>query len=76
MNAKDKILEKMREFDEKTLDVAYAYALYLTKYGVDVTKEWKTAVVNCTNLEKAYRDGYYKGLYIHLASEPKENNEV
>ena len=78
MDDKTKWLERMQEFDETTLSAAYFYAKYLSTYGVDVSKEWKTVAENSVMLEKAYRRGYYTALSMMLnsKSESKEEDKV
>lgn len=60
---KDKmtLLGLLAEEDTKVVATAYLYARNLITYGVDVTKEWDTAVRQTDALSKAYHDGYRKG---------------
>ena len=62
MVKKEELLKAMQQFDEQTLSIAYLYAKNFTLYGADVTEKWITATQQSANLERAYRDGYYKAL--------------
>lgn len=62
MTDKEKIIEELKNTDDKTLLSAYLYGKNLALYGVNVLEPWVTAVTNSVNLEKAYAKGYYEGL--------------
>lgn len=48
--------------DMRITALAYAHALYLNKYGVDIDKASRTATENAEMLAKAYQQGYYDAL--------------
>ena len=59
---KDVMIQKLSELPISVLSVAYAYALNYAQYGVDVTKEWTTAVQQNYALGRAYERGYHDGM--------------
>ena len=59
---KETLLESLSNEPLAVIQTAYLYAQNLHLYGVDVTKEWLTATVQSTNLEQAYRKGFYDAL--------------
>ena len=60
---KDKatLLKLLAEENTQVLATAYMYARNFITYGVDVTKEWDTAVRQTEALNIAYLDGYREG---------------
>ena len=67
--------EDMQQFEETTLTVAFAYARYLTMYGVNVTAKWNTATEQSAKLEQAYRKGYYDATEKMMALNRGNENE-
>ena len=59
---KEQLLQKFADLPEMVLSCAYIYALNYTQYGVDVTKEWITAVQQNAALGRAYERGYHDGM--------------
>ncbi len=58
MTDKEFMLQKLAEMPEAVIAMAYLYAVNYTEYGVDITKEWTTAVQQSCALEQAYQRGY------------------
>lgn len=67
---KSKILELLSKEDIQTISLAYIYAKNITLYGVDVTKEWDTALRQSHALEQARLFGFCEGT--KYASEGRE----
>ena len=63
--SKRQALLKLLAEEESTevLALAYLYAKNFKDYGVDVTKAWDSATVNCSSLERAYHKGYEIGFH-------------
>ena len=71
---KEILLKSLSNEPIAVIQTAYVYAHNLHLYGVDVTKEWFTAVQNAANLEKAYRKGLADA-YQELARNKETENE-
>lgn len=56
------LIDKLSKMPPMVIATAYLCAMNYELYGVDVTKEWTTAVQNASALSKAYEKGYYEGL--------------
>lgn len=56
------LLDELKKMPPMVIATAYLHAINYTKYGVDVTEKWVTAVQNASALEKAYGKGYYDAL--------------
>ena len=59
---KEQLLQKLSDLPEMVLSCAYIYALNYAQYGVDVTKEWTTAIQQNAALSRAYERGYHDGM--------------
>ncbi len=59
---KDLILSILSDMPEEILKVALIYAQYFTKYGIDVTQPWTTAVEQSAAMNEAYKRGYAEGV--------------
>lgn len=59
---KQALINLLSKLSMQELQLAYLYAVNMTKYGVDVTKTWETAIQNTHDLAHAYNKGYYEGL--------------
>ena len=59
---KKQLIDELSKMPPMVISTAYLHALYYTRYGVDVTEKWVTAVQNASALEMAYRQGYYDAL--------------
>ena len=55
---KETIIKLLAEEDTQVLSVAYLYAKNMTAHGIDVTKQWETAVKQDAALYRAEMDGY------------------
>lgn len=71
---KSKILELLFKEDIQTISLAYMYAKNMTQYGVDVTKEWDTALRQTHALEQARLFGFREAM--KYASECRDKREV
>lgn len=63
------ILDELSKMPPMVIETAYLHAMNFELYGVDVTKEWVTAVQNSYALSRAYEKGYYEGLKKRAESE-------
>ena len=59
---KQALLEALAKEDEQILALAYAHALYLKMYGIDIEKVLYTATENAEAMSKAYQKGYYDAM--------------
>ena len=66
------ILDELSKMPPRVIEAAYLHAMNFELYGVDVTKEWETAVQNSWALSRAYEKGYYDGFKKRTESEDKE----
>ena len=51
------LLDKLRALPDQVIACALVYAYSLCKYGVDVSKEWRTVTVQKEALDRAYTQG-------------------
>lgn len=58
---KEYILNELSKMPLMVVETAYLHTMGFQLYGVDVTKEWITAVQNSCALSRAYEKGYYEG---------------
>ncbi len=73
MNNKSKLLiDELSKMPPMVIATAYHYAIYYTRYGVDVTEKWVTATQNVAALERAYNKGYYDALQRQSESEESD----
>jgi hypothetical protein len=56
--------KELAKLDPKILELAYAYASNIDKYGVDVTKQWETAIEQSNAMRKAYMTGYHDAMIL------------
>ena len=56
------LLARLAEMPDMVIATAYIYALNYTQYGVDVTKEWTTAIQEHDALSRAYERGYHDAI--------------
>lgn len=71
---KQKLLALLSKEDIHTISLAYMYAKNMTQYGVDVTKEWDTAIRQTVALDQARKFGFCEGM--KYASEGRDKREV
>lgn len=68
------LLDELSKMPPMVIATAYLHAINYTKYGVDVTEKWLTAVQQSSALEKAYHEGYYDALQRQVESETEDGN--
>ena len=56
------LIDELSKMPPMVIATAYLHAISYTRYGVDVTEKWVTAVQNLVALERAYDEGYYDAL--------------
>ena len=56
-DAKREFMKHFEGFPDQVIAMALAYADCLTKYGVDVSAEWKTVTAQWEALNRAYAQG-------------------
>lgn len=56
------LIDELSKMPSMVIATAYLHAINYTLYGEDVTEKWETATQNASELEKAYRKGYYDAL--------------
>ena len=54
-----KLIDELSKMPPMVIATAYLHALNYTRYGVDVTEKWLTAIQQANALEKAYAKGYH-----------------
>lgn len=59
---KEKLWEEFEKMPDSIATLAYMYARGYQISGVDITKEWKNAVMNNQVIEDIYRRGYEDAL--------------
>ena len=62
MTNAEQLIDELSKMPINVIAIAYLHAINYTKYGVDVTEKWLTAVQNASALEKAYRKGYHDAM--------------
>ncbi len=55
--ARREFIKHFEGFPDQVLAMAWAYADCLTKYGVDISAEWKTVTAQRDALNRAYARG-------------------
>lgn len=69
---REELIERLRELDTVELETALAYALYMNRYGVDITEKHDTAVQNM-----AFADRIKRQCYVEMEEFRKEStNEL
>ena len=63
------LIDELSKMPPMVIATAYLHAINYTRYGVDVTEKWTTAVQQSSALEKAYSEGYYDALKRRAESE-------
>ena len=58
---KEMLLKELSEMPDTVIVTAYLHAINYTKFGVDVTKPWLTAIQQTSSLDRAYRAGFKDG---------------
>lgn len=66
------LLDELSKMPDMVIATAYLHALNYTRYGVDVTEKWLTAVQNVNALDRAYGKGYHDALKRQAESEDEE----
>lgn len=56
------LLDELSKMPDMVIATAYLHALNYTRYGVDVTEKWLTAIQQVSALDKAYAKGYHDAL--------------
>lgn len=74
MSKEKQMIEELSKMSPMVIATAYLYALNCTRYGVDITEKWETAVQNASALEKAYRKGYHDALQRVAETEEGDSN--
>lgn len=72
---KEELAKELVKEDFQVLMLAYAYAKNLYLYGTDVTKTCNTVIGNVAALDRAYRKGYYDGMYNRMAEMIAERDD-
>ena len=72
---KEELAKELAKENFQVLALAYAYAKNLYLYGTDVTKTCHTAIANTAALDRAYRKGYYDGMYSRMAKMMAERDD-
>jgi len=63
------LIDELSKMPPMVLATAYLYAINYTRYGIDVTKEWTTAIQKSYALERAYGEGYSDALKMRVERE-------
>lgn len=75
MTREEQLIDELSKMPPMVIATAYLYAINYTRYGVDVTKDWVTAMQNASALEKAYIEGYHDALQRQTESEGAIKND-
>jgi len=68
---KEKLIKRLLEYPVPVIAMAFVYATSLSKFGVDVSKEWTTATEQKEALDLAYTQGRHDEREIWTAHKEK-----
>lgn len=57
--ARREFIKRFEDFPDQVIAMAWAYAVGLTKFSVDLSKEWATVTHKRADLDLAYRRGVH-----------------